>query len=779
MAAQDSVEQPLQSVYTSSLIDIFKQLKISLVVSTYQAGKVILVRYDETPTDDNPGGTINTHFRNFEKPMGITVKDNRLTIGGSRTVWEYRNMPAVAAKLEPSDKHDACYLPRSIHITGDIDIHEMDWSDDDELWLVNTRFCCLCTLDVDHSFNPRWRPHFVSALAPEDRCHLNGLAMVDGKPTYVTALGETDTQGGWRANKADGGILMHVDSNEVLLRGLSMPHSPRWYQGKLWVLESGKGALSVVDPEKGTWETVATMPGFTRGIDFVGPLAFIGLSQVRESAVFSGIPIVKDLTERTCGIWVVHIETGETLGFLRFESGVQEIFAVQALQGIQFPEMLEWDNPLISSSYVLPDDALADVSLPDPETQTETPQHAMRTGVEHFHKREFTEAIKAFETCLERQADFPEARYSLAVALAETGRTDEALSYLQTVIDKEPDRTEIHHSMGSLYQRLGKQEKAIAAFEEAIRRQSENAMAHMSLGQTLLQQGDFERGFEEYEWRLKAGQIPPLQCPHPVWDGSDITEKRLLIHAELNNPEHAILLARYIPALAEKCSQLIMMCNDELLPLFSSVSALHNVCKADQVKVSDFDVHISLDSVPYILQTRSDSIPLATGWIDLDILRRRKQPAVLPAAVTKLDKKIGVVWAAGSEEQTNPHRDCSFDVFKSLLTASGATFYLFNQTQEDAALPENCISLYEQITDHGDLALAVEQLDLVIGVESVPVHIAGLLNIPAWVMLGDVTDWCWPASGEKGHWYPGSKMYRQPKPGDWPGLVKQVRQSLE
>lgn len=355
----DLSNQPLRSVFTTSLLDILKQLKISLAVSTYQAGKVILVRYDEST------GTINTHFRDFEKPMGIAVKDNRLSIGGSRTVWEYRDVPAVAARLEPQGKHDACYLPRNIHITGDIDIHEMAWDKDNQLWLVNTRFGCLCTLDVDHSFNPRWRPPFLSALSPDDRCHLNGLAIVDGKPRYVTALGETDTGGGWRSNKASGGILMDVDSNEVILRGLSMPHSPRWYQDTLWVLESGQGSLAKVDTKKGTWETVAKLTGFTRGIDFIGPLAFIGLSKVRESAVFSGIPIVNEVNERTCGVWVVNIETGQTLGFLRFESGVEEIFAVQILSHTRFPEMLEWNDARIGNSYVLPTEALADVVIPD------------------------------------------------------------------------------------------------------------------------------------------------------------------------------------------------------------------------------------------------------------------------------------------------------------------------------------------------------------------------------------------------------------------------------
>lgn len=349
----------LHSVYTSTLAELFTQLKISLVVSTYQAGKVILVRYDRATH------TLNTHFRNFEKPMGLAVHGQgaggRLTIGGQKSVSYLRNMPAVAHKIEPLGQYDACYLPRAIHITGDIDIHEMAYDAADELWLVNTRFSCLCTLDPDHSFTPRWRPPFVSAYAPEDRCHLNGLAMVEGQPKYVTALGESDSAGGWRTNKARGGLLIDVTTDEILLRGLSMPHSPHWHNGRLWLLEGGEGSLAWVNLATRTWHTVAHLPGFTRGVDFYGPLAFIGLSQVRETATFSGLPLIERLgDERTCGIWVVNLQTGQTLGFLRFESGVQEIFAVKVLANTCYPEILEWNDPKMAFSYVLPDSALAE-----------------------------------------------------------------------------------------------------------------------------------------------------------------------------------------------------------------------------------------------------------------------------------------------------------------------------------------------------------------------------------------------------------------------------------
>ncbi len=181
---------------------------------------------------------------------------------------------------------------------------------------------------------------------------------------YVTALGETTTPGGWRENKRNGGLLIDVDAQEIVARGLSMPHSPRWYNGRLWLLESGEGSIGTVDLATGKYETVAQFPGFTRGLCFHGPLAFVGLSQVRESAVFSGIPLVERLQkpeERTCGVWIVNIETGQTLGFCKFEEGVQEIFAVEVLPGIRFPELVNHDAELIGQSYVLGDAALAQV----------------------------------------------------------------------------------------------------------------------------------------------------------------------------------------------------------------------------------------------------------------------------------------------------------------------------------------------------------------------------------------------------------------------------------
>jgi uncharacterized protein (TIGR03032 family) len=338
-------ESPFRSVHTQSFAQRLLALRSSLLVSTYQTGKLICAR-----TRD---GELNTHFRNFEKPMGIAVADGRFSLGTRTEVWDLRDMPDVARKIAPPGSHDACYLPRNRHVTGDIAVHELAYAGG-QLWLVATGFSCLATLDADHSFVPRWKPPFVSAVAPGDRCHLNGLAVVDGHPRYVTALGQTDEPGGWRPGKATDGVIVDVTSNEVVAGGLSMPHSPRWHDGRLWVLESGRGELGMVDLGSGRVEAVAELPGFTRGLAFAGRTAFVGLSQIRESSTFGDLPLVERLEERLCGVWAVDLEAGAIEGFLRFDDLVQEVFDVALLPGKRYPEIAEPGSTAVASSYVLP-----------------------------------------------------------------------------------------------------------------------------------------------------------------------------------------------------------------------------------------------------------------------------------------------------------------------------------------------------------------------------------------------------------------------------------------
>ncbi len=317
-------DSPLRSVYTQTFPEFLNQLGSSLLVSTYQTGKLICARHD--------AGQLNTHFRDFPRPMGLAVAPGRIAIGTRAEVLDYRNFPAVAPKIEPQGKHDACYLPRNKHFTGDIRIHEIEFAQG-ELWMVATNFSCLATLDAEHSFVPRWKPPFISQLASEDRCHLNGLCVIDDEPRYVTALGETDVAGGWRENKASGGVLIDIESGETVLRGLSMPHSPRWYDGRMWVLESGKGTISVADLDDGHGgdggraARLHPRPVLRRGPRLRRPLAGARDGDLRRIAAdgAAGRAALRRLGGQP--------RTGQIAGFLRFEELVQEVFDVELLAG--------------------------------------------------------------------------------------------------------------------------------------------------------------------------------------------------------------------------------------------------------------------------------------------------------------------------------------------------------------------------------------------------------------------------------------------------------------
>jgi uncharacterized protein (TIGR03032 family) len=761
-------------VHTANLPDLFARLHLSLLVSTYQAGKLIVVRHD--------GGVLNTHFRAFAKPMGIAADRARLTIGGTNTVWEYRNIPAVARTLEPPDKHDACYVPRRLHVTGDIDIHEMAYDQHYELWVINTRFCCLCTLDADHSFSPRWRPPFVSALAPEDRCHLNGLGMVDGRPRYVTALGTTDTPGGWRANKASGGILMDLDTNDIVLQGLSMPHSPRWYQGQLWFLESGQGSLARADLQQGRWETVAQVPGFTRGLDFCGPLAFIGLSQVRESAVFSGIPLVQRLKERTCGVWVVHIETGQTVGFLRFEAGVQEIFAVQVLPDIRFPEVLEWGDARLAHTYVLPDAALAEVAQPTAAELARSPAGHFQRGTACYRAGQLAEAIAAYRQCVALDPTFPQARSHLAVALGDAEHYDEAVEWLQQVVAAEPEHAEAWNSLGYCYSRLGQPAQAVAAYEQALAWRPDYAQAHLNLGMTLLQRGDYPRGFAEYEWRWQTGQCPPFRCPHPQWDGRPIPDKTLLIHTEQGAGD-AIQFARYLPLAAQRCGTLLLVCPPALMPLLATLPGIAQIRDAGAMTVAEFDTYLPLCSLPRVCGTTQTTIPAAVPYVDVAALRRRKHATALPPLVPSSRLTVGLVWAGSPTYKHDRQRSCALPDFAPVLQLPGIAWYSLQtgaRSQELAQLPPDVRvqDLAPSLHDFGDTALLLAQLDLVITVDTAVAHLAGALGKPVWVLLPAVPDWRWGLAGETTPWYLTMRLFRQARAGDWAAVMQRVAQTL-
>ncbi len=305
--------------------------RVSLAFTTYQAGKLFLVGL-------KADGTLSIAARTHNRCMGLFAQGNALWMTSLYQLWRCENALERGAS---HDGYDALFVPQLGYTTGDVDAHDVVVEASGEPLFVNTRFNCLARPSVTHSFKPEWRPRFVSALAPEDRCHLNGLALRDGRAAFVTATSTSDVHDGWRARRRDGGVVIAIDSNEIVVRGLSMPHSPRWYRDRLWLLDSGNGWFGYVDFAKGTFERVCFCPGFARGLAFAGDFAIIGLSKARGDKAFEGLPLADALAEHgathSCGLLVIDLRTGAAAHWLRIEGIVSELYDIVALPGVKRP----------------------------------------------------------------------------------------------------------------------------------------------------------------------------------------------------------------------------------------------------------------------------------------------------------------------------------------------------------------------------------------------------------------------------------------------------------
>jgi uncharacterized protein (TIGR03032 family) len=325
---------------------------LSLVFTTYQAGKVFFIGLRQN-------GQLSVFERTFERCMGLYAHNSSLYMSSLYQLWRLENA------LEPgqvADGYDAVYVPQVGYITGDLDIHDVVLVEPPKLQgnqqvepqvpslnngrlggvvFVNTLFSCLATISETKSFVPFWKPPFISKLAAEDRCHLNGLAVRDGQPRYVTAVSQSDVADGWRDKRQDGGCVMDVSTNQAIATGLSMPHSPRWYKDKLWLLNSGRGEFGYLDLERGVFEAVAFCPGYLRGLSFCGDFAVVGISKPRHNKTFSGLALDEQLqakqAQARCGLLVIDLRSGDIVHSLRIEGVVEELYDVQVLPGVRRP----------------------------------------------------------------------------------------------------------------------------------------------------------------------------------------------------------------------------------------------------------------------------------------------------------------------------------------------------------------------------------------------------------------------------------------------------------
>jgi uncharacterized protein (TIGR03032 family) len=318
--------------------------QISLAFTTYQTNRLFLVGCKTE-------GRLAVNERLFDKPMGLYAKNDSLYMACRYSIWQLENRLAAGESHQGGDK---LFVPCISYITGDLNIHDVVMTND-QLLFINTDFSCLATLKTGFSFAPLWQPPFISKLKSEDRCHLNGLAMQNGEPTYVTACSATNEAAGWRNHRLDGGIVMHIPSNEIIATGLSMPHSPRWYRGKLWLLNSGSGEFGFLDGER--FVPMTFCAGFVRGLAFSGDYALVGLSKLR-SKTFGGLALetrlLAEYKTAQCGLVVININTGVIEHSLQISGVVEELFDVVVLPKVRQPRAVGFQNDDIDRLVTFP-----------------------------------------------------------------------------------------------------------------------------------------------------------------------------------------------------------------------------------------------------------------------------------------------------------------------------------------------------------------------------------------------------------------------------------------
>ncbi|MEQ8820802.1 MAG: TIGR03032 family protein [Sumerlaeia bacterium] len=334
-AASEPKEPPLRSSFSRNFAQWLLEEKLSIGFTTYQSCRLFLLGV-------KPNGRLSVFERLFDRAMGLYSKDDTMYLATRFQIWKFQNILTPGEVYQKT--YDKLYVPRVGYTTGELDTHDIAIDKNGRPIFVSTTYCCLATLSEDHSFKPIWKPPFISKLVPEDRCHLNGLAMEDGEPAYVTAVSRSDVYHGWRDRRTGGGIVMDVRTGEVVCEGLSMPHSPRLYQDKLWVLNSGEGELGYVDKEQKKFVPVAFCPGYLRGLAFHGHYAIVGMSKCRKERTFSGLPLDEKLkqkdTDARCGLMVVDLRTGDMAHWMELEGVVIELYDVQAIQNTHCPTAL-------------------------------------------------------------------------------------------------------------------------------------------------------------------------------------------------------------------------------------------------------------------------------------------------------------------------------------------------------------------------------------------------------------------------------------------------------
>jgi protein O-GlcNAc transferase len=516
-----STAPPKQIIGSRQITDWLQAQQISLACTTYQTSRLLLLGL-------NAANQLSGFERIFDRAMGLYATADRLYLSTKYQLWQLDNA------LQPGQHYqgyDRLYVPRIGHTTGDLDIHDVVALPNGQVVFVCTVLNCLATLSDRHSCQPIWKPPFISQMTNEDRCHLNGLAVVDGQPRYVTAVSQSDVVDGWRDRRQNGGVIIDILSNEIVLSGLSMPHSPRWYRDRLWVLNSGRGEFGWVDLAAGRFEPITFCPGYLRGMAFWRDWAIVGLSKSRkEDHTFGGLALDELLVEKDvearCGLMMINLNTGNIDHWLRIEGGaVTELYDVQVLPGAQHPMALGFQTEEIAQLITL--EPLLDRATA--QTQFEQSQVCKRQGdwqqAESYlrealrlqpvfwgaynnlgtllqQRGDLQEAEECYSHALQLNANFAEAIANRASIWQLRGETERAKPEFLKALQLKPDYLPAHLNLAHLYKQQGRLGGAVEHFRRVIELDETKIEAYFQLGQILEYQDDSEGALAYYQQAL-------------------------------------------------------------------------------------------------------------------------------------------------------------------------------------------------------------------------------------------------------------------------------------
>jgi uncharacterized protein (TIGR03032 family) len=320
---------------------------ISITVSSYQTHQVYTIGLNDT-------NNVTIWYSSLARVMGLhynkTLKS--LVCSNIGNIIRFENKGKWKTQY---GEFDANFVPKTTYHSADTDVHDVCQTNDGEIYYCSALFSCICQPHPSKSFKVYWMPPWIDKLAAEDRCHLNGLCLVDDKPRYVTSTCQGNTSGSWKDIKGKG-VVYDIVENKVVCENLINPHSPRWHKGKLWLLESGTGYFGYVDLEKKKFVQCCFIPTFLRGMSLNGDFAIVCGSYDRHDSAFGDLPLGKALQEKgltsKCGIWIINTERCDICHYLYFENPVKELYDVTVIDAKR-ARVLELNDPVLFNKFFL------------------------------------------------------------------------------------------------------------------------------------------------------------------------------------------------------------------------------------------------------------------------------------------------------------------------------------------------------------------------------------------------------------------------------------------